>query len=285
MTAKLALGTAQLGLHYGIANQEGALSEAAAISLLHAARDAGITLIDTARGYGEAESRIGKAQLTDVTIATKLAPACEERADAQDSVRISLEQLGQNRLDSLLLHRFAHYHISGLWAWLCEQQQEGVIGTLGISVQTPEEAKAAIQIPEVGFIQLPCNLLDGRWHAVDFSSRPDIHIQVRSALLQGLLVQDDAALWPEWCGEAEMILQRLTKLQEQCQRRNKADLCYAYLRGLPWVDSIVVGMETEAQLRENLALFEQEPLSEPAIQRIQEQQNAIPERLLNPALW
>ena len=58
---RLVLGTAQLGMPYGAANRTGMLSDNEAVAILHAAVDAGVTCVDTARGYGESERRIGLA--------------------------------------------------------------------------------------------------------------------------------------------------------------------------------------------------------------------------------
>ena len=59
----LALGTVELGLDYGITlpGEFGRPAESEAIRLIHAALDAGINLLDTARAYGESEPVLGRA--------------------------------------------------------------------------------------------------------------------------------------------------------------------------------------------------------------------------------
>ena len=56
---RLSLGTAHLGMPYGIANGGVALSERQVTSVLQAAVDLGITCLDTSPEYGSAEQRIG----------------------------------------------------------------------------------------------------------------------------------------------------------------------------------------------------------------------------------
>ena len=56
---RLTLGTAQLGLRYGIANRAGRPDDATAAALLDRAWDLGIRSFDTARAYGDAEARLG----------------------------------------------------------------------------------------------------------------------------------------------------------------------------------------------------------------------------------
>src|SRR5690348_4569556 len=57
--SRLTLGTVQLGVAYGAANVTGQPSAAEANRILAAAWDGGITCLDTAAEYGEAEARIG----------------------------------------------------------------------------------------------------------------------------------------------------------------------------------------------------------------------------------
>ena len=53
------LGTAQLGLNYGVTNQKGLLTEKAAYDLILRAVQSGCMRFDTARAYGLAENRLG----------------------------------------------------------------------------------------------------------------------------------------------------------------------------------------------------------------------------------
>ena len=51
--SKLALGTVQFGLKYGIANQTGQVKPEDAKKILQLAKDANIDLVDTAMAYGD----------------------------------------------------------------------------------------------------------------------------------------------------------------------------------------------------------------------------------------
>jgi aryl-alcohol dehydrogenase-like predicted oxidoreductase len=116
--AQLVLGTAQIGMRYGIANKAVFPTEAKALALIREAIDAGITTIDTARAYGLGEARIGQALsgAHGVTIVTKLDPLDQIAADAlaetavaaTASVTASRAALKCDRLDVVLLHRAEH---------------------------------------------------------------------------------------------------------------------------------------------------------------------------------
>ena len=59
---ELALGTAQIGLAYGVNNAVGCLSDEEAAAVLAAAADNGFTMVDTSAEYGLAIARIAQFQ-------------------------------------------------------------------------------------------------------------------------------------------------------------------------------------------------------------------------------
>ena len=300
----LTLGTAQLGMKYGIANQTGRPSFQEASDLIHQAIKFGIIGIDTARAYGEAETRIGDILSGDlngrVRITTKLDPLAFLKSDDSEiqirnavdsSIFRSCRELKLRQLPMILLHRWAHRQdFNGIiWRRLLELKAEGVIKGLGASVQDPTEGLAALADPEVEQIQLPFNLLDWRWKAAGFEKaalkRNEVVIHTRSALLQGILISE-AQIWPRvenvdpvaWVAQLEM-------LSKQLKRINRQDLCLAYVRAQPWIDSVVVGMESLTQLNENLALFRNPPLTTDEVFLVEKTLSGAPEKLLNPAQW
>ena len=53
---KLVIGTAQFGMHYGIANQNGQVDENEIESILNFAFENDINTLDTAKAYGDSEN-------------------------------------------------------------------------------------------------------------------------------------------------------------------------------------------------------------------------------------
>ena len=60
-SSRLVLGTAQLGMHYGIANKTGQPDMLAVKSMITGAWEGGVREFDTGQAYGESESVLGKA--------------------------------------------------------------------------------------------------------------------------------------------------------------------------------------------------------------------------------
>lgn len=279
-----ALGTAQLGLNYGIANKNGQPDNAEAKAILDTAIDHGVTFIDTAAAYGESEKTIGTlltlAKKQDVVITTKLAPDADTKEKSISSIEKSLKNLGISSLNYLLLHRWEQRKTSA-WGGLTELRAQGKIDALGVSIQSPQEGLESLNDPSIKFIQLPFNICDGRWESFieHRKVRADVHIQARSSLLQGLLTLPPHQ-WPLDRLQAEIISKKLHAMAAKYNRKSVIDLCYAYVRSQDWIDSIVVGVETELQLRENLSLF-----SEPLLTDYTNDIAITDDNFLNPALW
>lgn len=306
LQSELTLGTAQLGLNYGIANNSGLPSVDEAVDMIRYAIDHGLTHIDSARAYGKAESRIGKALISGyaerVKVITKLDPLLESSSfnsalcldKAVDaSVFRSCRELRSGTIDTILLHRWEERYIQGgeIWKRLIDLKLEGVINSIGVSVQTPEEALQALAEPGVSHIQLPFNILDWRWKTKEVDKailrRGDVVVHARSTLLQGLLVNRsvDTTL-PNTPKELALKLeQNLDILVHDLQRCNRTDLCIAYVRAQTWIDSLVVGAETMAQLKENITMFQNPPLTVDECATVETILTGASAELLDPSKW
>lgn len=299
----LALGTAQLGMPYGVANRTGEPTDAGATEIVRRAIDYGVTFIDTARAYGDSERRIGAAlnpgYVGRAMVSTKLDPLKSLDNGATDTAVIaavdgsvfrSCRELQARRLDVLMLHRWSHRRQfrEGAWRRLLELKAGGVIGALGTSVSSPDEAIDALQDPEIAHLQVPYNILDWRWHADEFLDarrrRPDVSVYVRSVYLQGVLLSD-APIWPAGIVSPERLIARIDRAVAEFARESRADLCIAYVTGAEWVTTTLIGAETGRQLNDNLSLALRPALTPDERIYLQRLIGKAPERLLNPALW
>jgi spore coat polysaccharide biosynthesis protein SpsF (cytidylyltransferase family)/aryl-alcohol dehydrogenase-like predicted oxidoreductase len=302
--SELVIGTAQLGMTYGIANRDGMPSEEKAKQLLELAIESGVTAFDTASAYGESEARIGRLLTPGYKerckIITKLdslvdvpnnAPVSWVSKAVEASILQSCLALKREAIDTLLLHRWEHHDLWGgaVWERLKEFKEQGVIRSLGVSVTNPDEAIAALGDPFIMHIQMPINILDWRWRGAEFHSavfsRPDVVYHARSVLLQGLLaVQPDR--WPNIDGvNPQYLIDALDRVARQFDRHGRIDLCIAYVRALPWVTSLVIGMETVDQLLTNLQFFQTKSLTAEQCLEVENSIPMLPESLLNPANW
>ena len=165
-TSVVGLGCWQLGGDWG------RVDDADALAVLHAAVDAGVTFLDTADVYGDGRSEklIGRflRERPDagVTVATK----CGRRADPHvpqaftaGNLRAwtdrSRANLGVDRLDLVQLHcpPTPVFGTDAVFDALDALVTGGVLAAYGVSVETCDEALAAIARPNVASVQIILN--------------------------------------------------------------------------------------------------------------------------------
>ena len=112
MIERLVIGSANFGLPYGIANGR-MLAESEVFAVLEKAAGLGVRWVDTARAYGGAEQVIGKFFRSHgrlFQVLTKLPDkAYGSSQQVRDEIDSSLEALGVEAIDLLLLHSFGTY--------------------------------------------------------------------------------------------------------------------------------------------------------------------------------
>ena len=112
---------------------------------------------------------------------------------------------------------------------------------------------------------------------------------MRSAYLQGLLAAGTARHAGRTCPtpDRDAVVATLDRLAADLGRAGRADLCLAYVLSLPWVTSVVVGAETEEQLRRNAALVDRAPLTRrpSASSVLGRRLPELPVELLDPSRW
>lgn len=86
LVGRIALGTAQFGLDYGISNLGGQTSHSELQAILELASESGIDCLDTAIGYGNSEENLGRAGVDSFKVVTKFPqmPADDVRAALLD---------------------------------------------------------------------------------------------------------------------------------------------------------------------------------------------------------
>lgn len=160
------LGTWQLGADWG------EVSEADATAVLAAAVEAGVTFLDTADVYGDGRSEqlIGRFLAEHdperrITVATKMGRRMEQVPDTYTMANFrawtdrSRRNLGVDILDLVQLHcpPSAVIESDATYDDLDTLVEEGVIAAYGVSVETCDQALAAIARPHVASIQIILN--------------------------------------------------------------------------------------------------------------------------------
>lgn len=284
---KLALGTVQFGLQYGVANTLGRVSFKEASSILQQAKFFGMDTLDTAINYGESEELLGQLAGSDWKTITKL-PAvpkdCHNVAEwVHDEIQKSMKRLNVTQLYGVLLHRPGQLYESigpSLYAALYELKVQNMARKIGVSIYSVAELHPLFDTFPLDIVQAPLNILDRSLIESGWASRlheAGVEVHTRSTFLQGLLLMSAKKrpvkfnrwsnvwhVWDQW-----LAREGLSPLQA----------CLRFATNCHSIDRVVLGVDTANQLVQIVEAAEGKLTSLP------EFKDLIDVRLINPASW
>jgi aryl-alcohol dehydrogenase-like predicted oxidoreductase len=285
---RLAIGTVQFGLPYGVANTRGQVPPEDVAAILSEARAAGCDTVDTAMAYGEAETVLGAVGVDGWRVVTKLPPVPQDERDVTGWARRAMEQsLTRLRLGSvhgLLLHRPQEIfgpHGAALIAALDAIRAGGLAAHAGVSIWSPGELANLLQAFDFSLVQAPFNHFDRRlitsgWLAKLRDRRIELH--VRSIFLQGLLLLPTEARPAAFTRWAPLFDARDQWLQSVSL--SAVDAAVGDALAHAEIDRVVVGVETLEQWRQVQAAAASSRLCvSPAALGTED------DELINPARW
>ena len=289
MAAKLCLGTVQFGMKYGVHNALGRQpTDAEVFAVLDAACDAGIDAFDTASVYGTAEEVLGRYRLVSRggRIISKLRPHVKTVDTVRHEMQESLRRLGAERIACYMLHRAEDLDNTAVMEGMTEVKACGWTEKIGVSVYRPEDALRAAEDSRIDAIQIPYNALDQRLDACGFFALAKKHgkeIYARSAFLQGLLL-----MWPQEAehrvpGSGAYVATFQKTARNMGFLPNEAAMLYVLRH--EGIDYVVFGVDTAAQLQENVRLSERVSEIMDSCGPFTGKFNDVPQKLIDPSLW
>lgn len=286
--SKLALGSANFGLDYGVANNSGRIAESELANILLFAQDSRIEVVDTAQAYGNSEARIGSLcddrQFKFVTkIGAEVANGSRNQ-NVTSSVNQSCRRLNQSRLYAVMLHRpevLLGNQGSEVVRELELLKEQGIVSKVGVSIYSPKILTAISRVFEVDIVQVPFNLFDQKIVSSGWSEKlksNGVEIHTRSVFLQGLLLMQRSGLpdyfMKHWPAHFEAWYTFLNS-----NRADAVEVALKFALHQDWIDRIVVGVDSVSQL-EALVEIEKslEPIDFPTL-------GCNDPNLINPSNW
>jgi len=192
------LGCWQLGADWGH------VDEAAAMEILHAAADAGVTFFDTADVYGDGRSEKFVGQFLrersgeNIFVATKTGRRANPHEDSSFTeanlrswIGRSLDNLGVDRLDLVQWHCPPEATLArqDMYDMFDTFTDEGLIAGYGVSIETCQQALDAIAHPQLKSVQIIANAfrLKPFEEVIPAAADAGVGIIVRVPLASGLL--------------------------------------------------------------------------------------------------
>jgi aryl-alcohol dehydrogenase-like predicted oxidoreductase len=296
ITEGLALGTAQLGMRYGIANVVGRPDARLSSEIIAEAYRQGVRFFDTAQDYGESETVLGEAFAgfgigADVRVITKLSSRIVATGDinlVRQSLETSLRRLNVASLWAVLLH--GEMQLDQLQGWLGDivrqAKEDGLLQRFGVSVYAPERALQALETEAIDVVQVPCNAFDRRMRQAGVFERArdcGKSVFVRSVYLQGLalLEPDNMPIAIPGARNAVRALIRFCDHEGVSRQR----FAISYIRWMAPESPLVIGAESVQQLVANCGIILAEPLPVELHRAWEELYRHEHPQLIDPRTW
>jgi len=251
---KLALGTVQFGINYGINNTQGKISRQEAAKILKYAWNHDITVLDTASAYGNSEEVLGETIQElggNYQIITKY-PA-NQSARPFDLIDQSLKLLHTKKIYAYLFHSFSSFkkHKEYIEDFI-KIKDIGKSDKIGFSLYYPDEAKYILDnnIP-CDIVQVPYSIFDQRFTDIFhelYKNRIEIH--VRSIFLQGLFF-----IQPDKLPDYFMPVKESLKLLHNFVEKNNigiSALCLGFVKKNQYIDKMIIGVDSLNNLKNNI---------------------------------
>jgi len=281
---KLAIGTVQFGLDYGISNQNGQVSKNEIKYILDFASENGIDTLDTAKSYGNSEVSIGyylKQSDNSWNIITKVSD-CEKTVIQQ--IQNSIEKLSV-KPTVVLAHSAKLFLNSEFQSEIQKAKEKQLIQYFGVSLYNEKEINQVLATelkPDI--VQLPMNILDTRLYRCGVFSKlldKGIEIHVRSAFLQGLFYLSKTDLERRF-SDAVPQLDKLKSIAAKAAL-TIAELSLLWLVNLKEVSKVIIGVDNTEQLEAHLKTIKK--VVDPGVFEEALSFNYENEHILNPSLW
>jgi len=257
---KLALGTVQFGLDYGIANKQGQVSREEARSILDCARTGGMDTLDTAIAYGDSEGRLGEIGISDWQVVSKLPTVPKACGDVSqwvaDALRSSLQRLKVKRLYGLLVHepqQLLNKDGDKLYQALQQQKRDGFVQHIGVSIHDPDNIQPLCIRYRFDIVQAPFNILDRRLidsGGLSYLAELGVELHTRSVFFQGLLLMtpsDRPKKFNRWASLWSNLEKWLTD-----SKLTPVQACLRYAVSFPEINKVIIGVDSLNQLKEVL---------------------------------
>ena len=281
---KIAIGTAQFGLDYGIANKNGKVNANEIRSILNFALENNINTLDTAKAYGSSEKSIGdylrqteKKWYVITKISDSNQSVIEQILDSKEKLTV---------MPTVVLVHSADLFLDSIFqSKLQEAKDKELIRDIGVSVYNEGEINRVLESKiKPNVIQLPMNILDTRPYRCGVLSKlfnRGIEIHVRSAFLQGLFYLSKTELED---GFKDVIpsLEKLKSISADIGL-TLSELSLLWLVSLEEVSKVIIGVDNVHQLKIHLDTLKKNidsSVFEEALSIHYENEN-----ILNPSLW
>ena len=283
----IAIGTANFGMQYGIANSRGKLSKNSVAEILGLAKSLGVTCLDTANAYGESQKVLGEFGVRDWRVVSKISSVPQNCEDIHSfvctQIELILSSLRLSNFETVLVHNSED--LTGeigdeVYEALNAAKSRGQVEKIGVSIYDPSDLESITSRFQVDVIQAPINVFDNRLQDSGWLDRlvsMGVEVHSRSVFLQGVLLSAIAQnndFFKPW----KTTFERWNRFTESSGTSALMN-CIKHVNSFDKVTFAVVGVDSARNLSEVFDAFSEQP------KRIDEDYFSVDSQLINPACW
>jgi aryl-alcohol dehydrogenase-like predicted oxidoreductase len=284
---KIAIGTANFGMQYGVANSQGKLSRNSVAEILGLAKSFGITCLDTANAYGESQKVLGEFGVRDWRVVSKISSVPQECKEVHSFVRaeidLILSSLSLSDFETVLVHNSKD--LTGeigyeVYKALDDAKSRGQVEKIGVSIYDPSDLESITSRFQLDVVQAPINVFDNRLQDSGWLDRlalMGVEVHARSVFLQGVLLSENAQnndFFKPW----KTTFEKWNRFAESSGTSALMN-CIKHVNSFDKVTFAVVGIDSAQNLSEVFDAFSEQP------QRIDEDDFGVDSQLINPVSW
>ncbi len=279
------LGGAQLGMKYGIANKSDKPTSADAFEILSCAENSGVTLVDTAKAYGESEKLISEFLKNHPSKLQIISKFHSENDHFEESCQERFTLFG-NKIFGILFHNADALKNSSLGGKIFLAKQKYGINHFGVSVYSFDEFQEALKTDWVTMIQAPYNAWDWKLYREGLfqtAAKQNKIVMLRSLLLQGALTLSV----PEITTKIPDAVNYAVQWEKLCHDLNKEkyNAAQEFVFSSASECGFVIGCDDLNQLKSNLRIFQHR--DNKVFQYISSKMmfTDVPDSVTKPFLW
>lgn len=281
---KLAIGTVQFGINYGINNKNGIPSDIDVSKIFDLSIKNNINYLDTSISYGNSEERISKLANNKFKIITK-SNNVKSSEELTSSILTSLSSLKIESVYGFLFHNADNLIDNhDLWSTLVKFKNEKKVNKIGYSLYDTKQIDYLLDkgfIPDI--VQLPYSLLDRKFEKYFIKLKKlGTEIHVRSVFLQGLYFMNNKRL-PQ---KLFPLKKYLDNIESICNEFNVSigELALNFVYENKFIDKIIVGVDSPNQLNQNINIIKNWN-SNKSINKLVSKITVKEQYLLSPVNW
>lgn len=260
--SKICIGTAQLGMNYGISNNSSKMKTNDFNKIIKYSIANNINFIDTANTYGNSENLIGKTlkKIDDKSTFKVISKFNNLRNIQKKKIRekifhqieLSIKKLGTKKLYAALIHNVKDLESKKkkeIYNVFLNLKKKGLVEKIGFSAYETKDLKKYLIKYKFDIVQFPFSIFDQRIldkKIQNLLKRKKIEVHIRSIFLQGLLLLPAKKI-PKKFNLEENLKKWNNYLLEN--KINNIDACIKFILRYNFYKKIVIGFNNFSQFK------------------------------------